>query len=383
MPSVVLFQSVSQYQSLNTMAQELAEAWRARGVSARLIDLRVSGYDAIAEALAAGPRAAITISGYGIVDPGASDRLHALYRDSGVPVVSLYFDPLFYYLNQLGKALPRRLVATTSDAEVPWWRARPAPPDDIRFLPHGAAPVSHPPSSWDERDIPLLLTGTGPRDPAEIRLDWAGHGRAVADLLNRALEIVTAAAGPRSLIEALTEAADGRFDPADPAALQPWFVTLDIYLRARLRWRLVSGLADRPLTVAGDGWEALARRLEGRRVRFLPALDAGRVRALTGRSRIVLNSCTGHHGSHERVFQAMAAGAVAATTPTGWFDRAAPAGALLRLDVEREAPGPAVDALLADPARAQAMAEAGRAWFLAGQTWAHRTTTLDGWIDGL
>jgi len=381
MPSVVLFQSVSQYQSLNTMAREIADAWEARGVAARMVNLRRSGYEAIEAAVAGGDvRAVITISGYGIVDPHPGGRLHGIYRNAGVPVVSLYFDPLFYYLDQLDAAVPGRLVTTTSDAEIGYWRSRPAPPADIRSLPHGAAPVPAPARDWRARDIPLLFSGSGPRDPEGMRLEWADHGRTVAGQLNRILEVHRAAAAPRPLDHIIAEAIGGEVDVSNPALLQPYFLTVDLYLRARLRWRLISALADRPLTVVGDGWEALAERLAGRRVRFLPAVDAAGVRELIGRSRITLNTCTPHHGSHERVFQAMAAGSLALTTPTGWFDREAPAGALVRLDPERDAAGPLVDDLLAAPERAETLAETGRRWFLGHHTWSHRVDTLEGWL---
>ena len=382
MPGIVLFKSVSQYQSLNTMAQEIADAYQARGGTAHIINLRREGYAAIAAALAAGDiRAVITISGYGIVDPFSADLLYSLYRNAGVAVVSLYFDPLAYYLKQLGLPVPRRLVTTTSDADVDYWRGCPGLADEIRHLPHGAAPAPMP--DWRERDIPLLFTGSGPKDPEQLRLDWIEHGRVVYGQLNRIREVCLAAAAPRSLTAIIAEVIGADVDVSNPAVLQPYFVTIDLYLRALLRWRLVSELAGRPLTVLGDGWEALAARLAargGNRVRFLPAADSPGLKALIGRSRLYLNICTPHHGSHERVFHAMAAGTLAVTTQTGWFVREAPAGVLVRFDPHRERIGEIVDDLLAAPDRARTMAAAGARWFRDHHTWSHRLDTLEGWL---
>jgi glycosyltransferase involved in cell wall biosynthesis len=385
MARVVLFQSISQYQSLNTMAREIADAWAERGIEPRIINLRRAGYQAIAEALSDGEvRAVLTISGYGIVDPYSKDRLFALYRAAGVPVVSLYFDPLPLYLDQVRAPVPRRLVTTTSDAEIDYWRACDPPPADIRHLPHGAPPAPVP--DWDQRDIPLLFSGTGPQDPERMRTDWAAFGTVIEDHLNRILDVYLAAATPRSLTAIIAEALEGRYDVSEPARLQPYFAAFDFYLRARLRWRMISDLAERPLTVVGDGWEALAERLAERprcRIRFLPAQEAGAVRALIGRSRLVLNICTPHHGSHERVFHALAAGTPVLSSQTGWLAREAPADALALVNVERDSPRERAEALADAPDHARTMAETGRRWFLEHHTWQHRLDTLETWISEL
>jgi spore maturation protein CgeB len=112
------------------------------------------------------------------------------------------------------------------------------------------------------------------------------------------------------------------------------------------------------------------------RARLLGARTAPEVARLTAQARIVVNSCTPYHGSHERLFQAMAAGAVALTSPTAWLGRAAPDGVLAQTRPDLGDAAALADRLLDDPAQAQAIAAAGRAWFEASHTWVHRAAAI-------
>jgi len=72
----------------------------------------------------------------------------------------------------------------------------------------------------------------------------------------------------------------------------------------------------------------------------------------------------------------MAAGAVALTSPTAWLGLAAPDGVLAQGRPDLSDVGDLAGALLDDSAKAEAMAEAGRAWFEGAHTWAHRAATI-------
>ena len=115
------------------------------------------------------------------------------------------------------------------------------------------------------------------------------------------------------------------------------------------------------------------------RVRFQRPVNIGEFYNLASRTQICLNDCTPHHGSHERVFRAMAAGALAVTNRTRWFTAQAPENGLVQVDLMREDLGAVVDALLADPVRAAALAEAGRNWFKTFHTWSQRVKMLENW----
>lgn len=296
-----------------------------------------------------------------------------IFNRIGRPFVSVYLDPLFLYADQIRTPIVRRLVTTTSDCDVDFW-AEAAPDLAISHLPHAAEPLE--PAAWAGRDIAFLYPATGCADPEAGRRDeWPRHGERVAAALNAIVEEQR-----RRPLEPLTEAirtvVGGTVDMANPLAVHPYFVTVDRYLRAAVRWQTLAGLAGLPVTVAGPGWEAFRQRFPDSGFTFLGSRTAVDVQALIRRSRAVLNTCTGYHGSHERVLDAQAAGALAVTTPTRWFCRNAPEDAIAYVgDGEGDGAGP-LRALLADPGGMAAAAKRGRAWQAAHHTWRHRAETL-------
>jgi hypothetical protein len=382
MPGVILFQGFSQYQNFNTMTAELAAAYREAGIPATVIDARVADYPKTVRALVdrGGIRAVITITGFGL-DIGKETNA---YSGMAAPVISLYYDPLFYYLEQLRLPVRPRIVTTSSDTEVTWWHGQADSPADIRHLPHAATP--QPSREWDDRTIPLLLSGTGCENPEGMRAGWDQYGPATRDHLNRILEVVLGDARPRPLPAIIAEVIGDEVALSSPWAFRRYVLWIDLYLRARLRWRLVTALADRPLLVVGEGWDRLGEHLRTRgrsRVRFRRSLPTPSVYELTSRVQISLNDSTPHHGSHERVFRSLATGTLVLTNRTGWFAAEAPADALVQVDLERDDVGAVVDGLLADPERAAAIAEAGATWFRRHHTWQHRVVTLEHWVDAL
>jgi hypothetical protein len=380
MSGVILFRGFSQYQNFNTMTEELAAACTGAGLQAHVIDARVPDYPTAVRALVdrGGIRAVINITGFGL-DIGKENNA---YSGMGVPLISLYYDPLFYYLEQMRLPISPRIVTTSSDLDVAWWQSLADPPADIRHLPHAAAPQPSP--DWGDRTIPLLLSGTGCGNPEEMRAGWEHYGPTIREHLNRILEVTLAGTRPRPLPEIIAETIGHEVALTSPWAFRRYVLWIDLYLRARLRWRLVTALADRPLLVVGEGWDRLGEHLRNRghsRVRFRRPLPTPSVYDLTSRVRISLNDSTPHHGSHERVFRSLATGTLVLTNRTRWFAAEAPADALVQVDLERDDIGAVVDGLLADPGRAAAIAEAGARWFRAHHTWQHRLATLKTWLS--
>lgn len=380
---VVIFKGISQYQSLNTMASELAEAYRSLGYRASLIDLQaipdhVQLKRLIVKALNDDRlHLIVTISGYGL----DTSQTNNIYTGVGVPVLSLYFDPLILYANQIDLPISPRVITTTADTDLDYWAPVRAGGATIRHLPHAAAP--QPIRSGRRRTGSLVFAGTGSECPDVIRNEWHRHGPMVADRLNRIVELALADTALRALSGIIAEAIGGEIEVRDPLALHPYFATIDGYLRARQRWRLVTALADQPLVVLGEGWERLADHLKDRpkaRVRFLPPRDVSALESLIGRAPLVLNACTPHHGSHERVLRAMALGTAALTSRTRWFAREAPADALIQVDLERDDVRAVVEEALSTPGRIDAIAEAGSRWFREHHTWSHRVATLEAWL---
>ncbi|GGF32956.1 hypothetical protein GCM10011611_43930 [Aliidongia dinghuensis] len=370
----ILFRGTSLYGSVDRMLDNLAVAFAAQGDAAQIIDATAPDYAATLErTVAEAPvDAFVGFTGIGL-DLRAEGNL---YNALGKPLVSIYLDPLLLYWNQIVTPIRRRLIFTTAPDDVDYWRGTLGVPVPIRHLPHAASPLGVPPLPWTERDIDLLHAGTAPADPAALRQAWAQHGPKVEARLNAMLDAHDAE--PFTPLPALIARIGHPVAAlASPDSLYPYFQTLDQYLRARVRWRMVLPLLQRPLTLVGPGWEPVLAASSGPvRAHLLGAKTAGEVADLMARAKIVVNSCTPYHGSHERLFQAMAAGAVALSSPTAWLEAAAPAGALARTRPDQADVAALADRLLDDAVEAQAMADAGRGWFEGAHTWAHRAAAI-------
>jgi Glycosyl transferases group 1 len=245
----------------------------------------------------------------------------------------------------------------------------------IRHLPHAATPLGagENPVPFAQRDLDILFSGTAPPDPAGLRSGWLKHGPLIAKSLFRLLEAYDA--DPGQSLGALIL----RLEPGlgSPEAMSFHFQAIDTYLRVRARWQTAQALMGLPAVFAGPGWDAVAATLSAPvRATLLGEQESGRVADLMRRARIVISSCTPHHGTHERIFQAMAVEAVALTTETRWLRDNAPADALVQFRPGRDdVAGMAAD-LLRDADKAGAIARAGRHWFEAGYTWRHSAATV-------
>ena len=372
----ILFRGSSLYGSIDRMLDSLAAAFAAQGDAAPIIDATRPDYiQRLQQAITDGPvDAFLGFSGIGIDQRAEGNLYNALEK----PLVSIYLDPLLLYWNQVATPIRRRLIYTTAPGDLDYWHGKLGLPVPLQHLPHAAAalPPGAEPVPWDRRRIGLLHAGTAPADPAGLRAAWAQHGSLVEGRLNGMLDAHDA--DPFApLPEIIARIGHPVASLGAPQSLHPYFQTLDQYLRARVRWRLILGLAAHDLTLVGPGWEPVLAAATGTvRAKLLGARTAPDVAELTAQARIVVNSCTPYHGSHERLFQAMAAGAVALTSPTAWLGLAAPDGVLAQTSTDLSDVAALVDGMLDAPAQAQAMAEAGRAWFEASHTWAHRAATI-------
>ena len=375
MSRFILFRGTSLYGSVDRMLDQLAAAFQADGDDAVIIDATQPDFvAALQRAVAEGVDGFLGLTGIGLDLREENNLYNALDR----PFASIYLDPLLLYWNQVATPIHRRLITTTAPGDLDYWRGKLSLPLPLHHLPHAAAalPPGTAPVPWDRREIGLLHAGTAPADPAALRAGWAQHGPQVEGRLNGMLDAHDA--DPFApLPDIIARVGHPVASLGAPQSLYPYFQTLDQYLRARVRWRMILGLLGHDLTLVGPGWEPVVAAASGPvRAKLLGPRAAAEVAQLTARARIVVNSCTPYHGSHERLFQAMAAGAVALTSATAWLGLTAPDGVLAQARPDLSDVGALADRLLGDPARAQAMAETGRAWFEAAHTWTHRAATI-------
>lgn len=351
MATIVLPTGTSYVGSVAAQLAGFAAAFRALGHRVLTPDSRAADYGRQVAQAAAGGDVAFVLCHSGIgfdLTPGPAN----LYRRLELPVVAIYVDPALLYWDQIALDDVDRLVTLISADDVAWCR-RQLPGRRFLLLPHAAEPADDP-LPWRERDLDIVLAASASGTPDELRAAWRDFGPAVGARLEAMRE--AQAAEPERHLAELVEAIgrDLGLDLSAPLAAHPYVATLDRYLRASLRWQAAEALLDRPLTVIGDGWGPLAAR--GGRARFLGRLDLAEAQALIGRAKLSLNPTTGYHGSHERVFHALAAGTVPLTAGgTFWRNLSVP-----RYD-QRAGPAVQVAALLADAGGLRTRAEEGRA----------------------
>jgi hypothetical protein len=162
-----------------------------------------------------------------------------------------------------------------------------------------------------------------------------------------------------------------------PASLYPYFAAIDRFLRARARWLTAVALMPLPVQFVGPGWEEVIAAASGAgQATLLGELPAEQLAGIFRRARIVVNTCTPYHGSHERIFEAMATGALSLTTETAWLTRAAPEDCLVGFQPGETEIAARVQALLAPGAPAEAIALAGAAWQAGAHSWRHRVEDI-------
>jgi hypothetical protein len=372
MSCFILFRGTSLYGSVDRMLDELAAAFRADGDQAVIIDTTAPDYVAqLRQAVAAGVDGFLGLTGIGLDLREENNLYNALDR----PFASIYLDPLLLYWNQIATPIRRRVVFTTAPDDVPYWAERVAVP--VRHLPHAVDPR---PAEflmpWQRRDIDILFAGTAPADPSGLRAGWADHGATVETRLNDILDAHDA--DPLApLIPVIAARAHPLTRLAAPDGLYPYFLALDTYLRARARWLTAMALMQAPVLFVGPGWDRVAAAAPGPvRATLAGEVPAAELARVFGRARLVVNTGTPYHGSHERIFQAMAGGAVSFTTETAWLRLAAPAGSLVQFRPGAEDIAERAASLCEPGSVAEAIAADGHRWVVAAHSWRHRVRSI-------
>jgi hypothetical protein len=244
-------------------------------------------------------------------------------------------------------------------------------------MPHAANPVNRLLQvPWARRKIPVLFSGTAPEDPKALRAGWSAHGEAVQQRLNDILDAHDK--DPLApLIPVIAQVAHPVARLEEPDTLYPYFVTLDTYLRARSRWRTALGLMALPTLFIGPGWDRVAAANDGpMRATLVGEQPAAAVIEQIAQAKLVVNTCTPYHGSHERLFQAMAQRAVAFTTETSWLRNLAPEGSVAQFRAGVEDITHRAETLLEPDSVAEEIAEDGYRWLSSTHTWRDRVRSI-------
>lgn len=369
---VVLFKGHSQYGSVNAMVDQLAQALERLGAPTAILDTRAADCVAAATALTRQRRVRLFLSLNGFGIPAAGQGA-GFYGESDAPVLIYFVEEPAYYYPLVRAPLPRLIITLPTAHNVDFCRRFIRDDIAIHHLPHATAAAEAAP--WAGRDLTLFLSASLTVDPEPFRAQWQQHGVEVAARLDAMVEAHDAAP-TRPLHEIVLAALNGAAPPLE--VLASYMVTVDTYLRSRVKLALVRVLAHLPLTLCGGGW---ARHAEpGQRATFLATQPVGETIAAMRRSKIVLNPRPPYYQSHERPLQAMANGAVATDGPNAAMAAAFPGG-FLALPAEPGAAAEALEAALADDRHLEAIAAAGHAACLAGHLWAHRAAAILRLVD--
>jgi hypothetical protein len=244
-------------------------------------------------------------------------------------------------------------------------------------------PPAEPPASFSSRDIAIVYAKAG-GNPEEIRAGWrtlpatyrgfieevvaASCWKADVSIWHVALEIARAMGQPEH----------ARGDAFCHAVSQ-----CELYVRRARASRALEELLSFPVHVSGGDWAHLD--WNGARATLAPRVPLTALRALFGRSKIVLNAMPAlRFSTHHRVIEGMLHGAAVASDANSWLDAVATRSCYVAFDWAEGSVAHAVSAALADDAALAALAERGRAFALAhhdpGAQFDHMLRTIDGFL---
>ncbi|MBI3444907.1 MAG: glycosyltransferase [Magnetospirillum sp.] len=242
---------------------------------------------------------------------------------------------------------------------------------------HAAEPTAV--RAWSDRDIQILVVGNvdGPH-PDAIRAGWRQMPAPWPMVLEHMAE--TWASAPRTPLEDLARGAlvAAGASGADGHAFFRVQGQFDNWARLFVRHATIATLSALPLTLVGRGWETVGAPTHNR----LGPRPAEEVAELMARSKLVLNILPDYYRSHERVFEAMAAGCAVVSSGTGYLANAMGTETYSGDQTAISYMGPLagrgerLSGLWNDAPAIAALAEAGLAEFLAHHTWDHRVAGL-------
>jgi hypothetical protein len=364
-----IFENVfSAHGNVAQFSRDLAAALRAEGHAVSLWE--VGGpihQNNVIQALQTEADALITFTGNGTDRNSAPNNVH---NRSRARLIDLYLDPMAISLDAIPLPINRRILGCTSPDGLATLRPLLRADNRLLPLPHAADPTE--PVPWTQRDIPILLIGNCPETPAAIRARWQAYRPEVAQLLDEAASLILSGNGI-GLFDAVN-ARQARRPHVPLAEFRSYCTEVDRLIRAHVRAAAFAQLSTLPMTVIGEGWN----KMPAGRAQLLGPRNAAEAAALTRRAKISISLTTPYHGSHERVFRAMAARAVAVATPSPWLSETIRADAMTI--TPPEAIADTVAALLGNDSDAEAMAERGHAALIHAHTWRHRARAIAGWL---
>ena len=374
--NIILFKGLSQYDVLRYFADDLYEGFKELGCNAVVVDLTAPGAAEELKALLAQPIFFVLgFNGVGI-DLKAGNR--SLYDACGFPFFAFLVDHPLYHLERLKSNVQNLIVSCVDQKHVEFLKQYENLVCSKAFIPHGARQYAEP-RPFSERKYRLVFAGTYV-DPDNVRKEWLGFDRHLAQLLDDAAE--RAVHDPnRTLPEVLQALLNEKGLGENPVYLRKLtglLHLLDRYVRAKRRVMVLEALAEFPLHVFGNGWDRL--RLSGSHHLVIhPSVSYNDMQQIMCDTQMMLSVLPNfQYGGHERIFSSMLAGAVSLTDTNAYLEQHFRPGqdfvpfSLSQLNTLRERVG----TLLEDTAAMEEIAGSGRAAVLRGHLWKHRAERI-------
>lgn len=379
----VLLKGNSQYGSLRLHIDQLGAALAGLGHDVRIVDLaNPDGVGALNATFADPPDCYFSVGGVG---SDARNDAGSVYDQLNVVYATLYVDHPVHHLPRVTAKIRRHVQFYLDRTHVQFVTALPAARglSQLGFLPPGAnelpEPVDTSDAAFEQRDIPLLFTGTYRGAPQPGWSEWAPSpakelvtdiaARMMADARLPLLDATRSALADRG-----GDLSGDLFDQLAPL-IQHAQLFAEAYHRDALLHAL--GSAGVPVQIWGTGWEPLAAAYPSFDWRGVGSFEE--TLSLLRRTRLALNTNNGFvAGGHERVFTAMCAGAAVFSDASKYYAETFKEGREIvtfgwhRLD---EVPGQ-ITALLADTPRLAAIARAGHRRATAEHRWTERAARI-------
>jgi hypothetical protein len=325
---VLLVKGLSAYEATRVFIDEVAEAFRRRGADPTIVDVGEADneLDHVGAKIAGQTfDLAFSIGLFGELRDGNGRTLSEV---AGAPHVVQYVDyPLSHYarLAQTPSSTAL-LVVDPSHVDAIASVYGPQRFRHVAFSPHGATgrPIDMEPSVeafMAARPIPILFPGTFYKP---VKAMWADQPKPMRRIFDTAAEI---ALGQEFIpaLDAFDQALDefgDHLSPPQREALRVNAFAVHEWVRQHRRFQMLKAIAKTglPIHVFGSGYDRDLYRF--RNIIYQGQRTILEIVELMGRSRAVLNvNANFGRGSHERPFTSMAAGAVAVTDYSTYYDQ--------------------------------------------------------------
>ena len=354
--------------NINRLARGLAEGFSAIGMQPHFIDYRQDApppWPELEALIGSGDvRTLVAMNGVGFLSAG-----HEKLADAGIDMFVYGTDHPCHLYPLMEAAPPHTIISFPTASNLDFARRRMR--TDIRYVHVPHATQVRVPRPWAERDIAVLMVGNLRQRAADCAAVWQTRGAEIPILeAMRDIHLSTPPATLEGLGEQALEATgNSHSDLAQDRAFAKILRYFDPFARAQLREQVISALAGVAVTIVGD-WQGLGGGASDCHI-FTGPKDADTVSDLIGRAKIVINTVPAYYRSHERIFEAMAAGAVTVTTgPTDFPDLNEANGVLSVADPA--ALGQTVAELLADDGALRRRGEAATVQCSDNHGWTDR-----------